>query len=130
MIRNLDEALRDLHKFSWRVVNGKPANLGLLLAAGDVHREYEKIRPETEPQMTPKEIVNMALENVKKEDRMRKYIEITQCADCPFYSEFNNSEIYACRCLMCGNINEDDTKIMDDCPLKRMEFHVALRPEV
>lgn len=57
-------------------MNGKPSNLGLLLTAGDVHREYEKIRPETEPQMTPKEIVNMALENVKKEDRMRtEYIE-------------------------------------------------------
>jgi hypothetical protein len=66
MIRNLDQALRDLYIFSWRVVNGKPANLGLLLTAGDVHREYEKIRPETEPQMTPKEIVNIALENVQK----------------------------------------------------------------
>ena len=59
-----------------------------------------------------------------------KYIEITQCADCPFYSEFDNSEIYTCLCLIGGNINEDDTKIMDNCPLKRMKFNVALHPSV
>ena len=59
-----------------------------------------------------------------------EHVIINKCGECPFYSEFNESEIYACKCLLNGRVDEDDTKIMDGCPLTRATFIVALADEV
>ena len=58
-----------------------------------------------------------------------EYVEIDKCGECPFYSEFDDSLIYACRCLLTGSVDEDDTKIMDGCPLTRAAFIISLRSD-
>lgn len=54
-----------------------------------------------------------------------QYIDVEKCADCPFYSEYSNSELYACICLVTQEINEDDTVIGKNCPLLRFDILVS-----
>ena len=63
----LDKEIDNLYEKAWSVINGYPAQLGLLLVAGEVQKEYEKIRQPSEPQMTAKEIADLALENVRRQ---------------------------------------------------------------
>ena len=64
--------------------------------------------------------------NYVRKAMRNEYVEISKCGECPFYTEFNEAELYACKCLLNGQIDEDDTKIMDGCPLTRATFVISL----
>lgn len=55
---------------------------------------------------------------------------VNKCGECPFYSEYNEAELYACKCLLSGKVDEDDTKIMNGCPLTRANFIISLSKEI
>jgi hypothetical protein len=58
--------------------------------------------------------------------KQSEFVEVNSCSDCPFYSEYENSEIYRCLCLLLQRVNESDDKVLRDCPLLKSDYNVYL----
>ncbi len=65
----LDNLISDLHWKTRRIYHDKnKGRLSALICAYDVQKEYEKIRPEDETQLSPQEILDLMMDKVKQDN--------------------------------------------------------------